>query len=88
MRGRGRWGHEIRGGHYSMMPTSHSNFLGVGRERDDEWGGQAGTEGWRREGGVPVEGGGGGGGDEEEGGELPRDPWKLAALAGEEIKLS
>jgi len=85
MRGRGRWGHEMRGGHYSMMPTSHSNFLGVGRERVDEWGGQAGTEGWRRESGVPVEGGGsgGGGGDEEQG-----DPWKLAALAGEEIKLS
>jgi hypothetical protein len=69
-----------------MMPTSHSNFQGVGRKRDDEWGWQAGTEGWRREGGVPVEGrgsGGAGGGDEEEG-----DPWKLAALAGEEIKLS
>ena len=86
MRGRGRWGHEMRGGHYSMMRTSHSNFLEVGRERDDEWGGQTATEGWRREGGVPVEGGGsggGGGGDEDEG-----DPWKLAALAGEEIKLS
>ena len=83
MRGRGRWGLETRGGHY----TSHSNFLGMERERDDEWGGLARTDAWRR-GGVPVEGGGAGsgggaGGEEEEG-----DPWKLAALAGEEIKLS